>query len=177
MNALTTRPAVLADIPAITAIYAEQVLYGAATFELVPPDEAEMMRRMAALTEGAFPYVIAERDSRIVGYAYAGPYRPRPGYRHTVEDSIYIACDCRGQGIGGVLLRLLIEQSTALGFRQMIAVIGDSQNMASVRVHAAAGFVPAGTFRSVGYKHGRWLDSVHMQRPLGPGDGSDPSRP
>ena len=173
---MTSRPAIAADIAAITAIYAEQVLYGTATFEIVPPDEAEMARRMTALADGGYPYLVAERDGRVAGYAYAGPHHARPGYRNTVEDSIYIAGDSRGQGIGGLLLRGLIEQSVAIGFRQMIAVIGDSQNMASVRLHRAAGFAIAGTLKSVGYKHSRWLDCVLMQRALGDGDRSAPTR-
>jgi phosphinothricin acetyltransferase len=176
MAGLTSRPAVVADIPAITAIYAEQVLYGTATFEVIPPDEGEMAGRMAALTDGGYPYVAAERDGRLAGYAYAGAYHRRPAYRNTVEDSIYIANDCRGQGIGGLLLRALIDRCTVLGFRQMIALIGDSQNMASVRLHRAAGFDPVGTLKSVGFKHGRWLDVVMMQRALGAGATRDPDR-
>jgi phosphinothricin acetyltransferase len=175
MNA-TTRPATFDDIAAITAIYGEQVLYGTATFEVIPPDETEMKARMSALADGGFPYVVAVREGRVAGYAYAGPYRTRPAYRNTVEDSIYIADDSRGQGIGGVLLRALIDQCTALGFRQMLAVIGDSQNMASARLHRAAGFGDAGVLKSVGFKHGRWLDSVIMQRALGSGDRSPPHR-
>jgi phosphinothricin acetyltransferase len=174
---VTTRAATLADIPAITAVYAEQVLYGTATFELAPPDEAEMARRMDALLAAGYPYVVAERDGKVLGYAYAGEYRSRPAYRHTVEDSIYLATDARGQGAGGLLLRVLIEQSTALGFRQMIAVIGDSQNMASVRVHRAAGFAEVGVLKSAGHKFGRWLDVVLMQRTLGQGDRTLPERP
>jgi phosphinothricin acetyltransferase len=174
---VTTRAATLADIAAITAIYAEQVLYGTATFELAPPDEAEMVRRMDALLAAGYPYVVAERDGKVLGYAYAGEYRSRPAYRHTVEDSIYLATDARGQGVGGLLLRVLIEQSTALGFRQMIAVIGDSQNMASIRVHRAAGFAEVGVLRSAGHKFGRWLDVVLMQRTLGQGDRTLPERP
>ncbi len=173
----THRPATAADIPAITAIYAEQVLYGTATFELAPPDEAEMAERMHGLLDGGHPYIVAEREGQVIGYAYAGPYRARPAYRHTVEDSIYLATDVRGQGIGGLLLRVLIEQSTALGFRQMIAVIGDSQNMPSIRVHRAAGFQMTGTLTSVGHKFGRWLDAVLMQRALGLGDRALPERP
>jgi phosphinothricin acetyltransferase len=172
----THRPATHADIPAITAIYAEQVLYGTATFELAPPDEAEMAARMKELLDGGYPYFVAEREGRVVGYAYAGPYRARPAYRHTVEDSIYLSTEARGQGIGGLLLRVLIEESTALGFRQMVAVIGDSQNMASIRVHRAAGFQMTGTLVSVGHKFGRWLDAVLMQRALGLGDRAVPER-
>jgi phosphinothricin acetyltransferase len=173
---VTTRAASTADIPAITAIYAEQVLYGTATFELAPPDEAEMTRRMDALLAGGYPYVVAERGGQVLGYAYAGEYRSRPAYRHSVEDSIYLATDARGQGVGGLLLRVLIEQSTALGFRQMIAVIGDSQNLASIRVHRAAGFRDVGVLTSAGHKFGRWLDVVLMQRELGSGDRALPER-
>ena len=129
------------------------------------------------LLAGGHPYIVAERDGRVIGYAYAGPYRARPAYRHTVEDSIYLATDARGQGVGGLLLRGLIEESTARGFRQMIAVIGDSQNMASVRVHRAAGFAMTGTLTAVGHKFGRWLDAVLMQRTLGLGDRAPPERP
>jgi phosphinothricin acetyltransferase len=132
---------------------------------------------MDTLLAAAYPYIVAERDGGLVGYAYAGPFRARPAYRHTVEDSIYLATDARGQGIGGLLLRVLIEQCTRLGFRQMLAVIGDSQNMASIRVHRAAGFRDTGTFLSVGHKFGRWLDVVMMQRALGVGDGTPPERP
>jgi phosphinothricin acetyltransferase len=176
MAGLISRPAVADDIPAITAIYAEQVLYGTATFEVIPPEAAEMATRMAALTDGGYPYVVAERDGRVAGYAYAGAYHRRPAYRNTVEDSIYIANDCRGQGIGGLLLRELIDRCTVLGFRQMIALIGDAQNMASVRLHHAAGFDSVGTLKSVGFKHGRWLDVVMMHKALGAGDTRDPDR-
>ena len=171
---LINRPATSADIPAITLIYAEQVINGTATFEVVPPEEDEMARRMQALTEAGYPYFVAERDDEVLGYSYAGPYRARPAYRNTVEDSVYLAKNVRGQGIGGTLLRLLIDQCTARGFRQMIAVIGDSENVASIRLHKAAGFSLAGTLKDVGYKHGRWLDSVLMQRALGSGSGRPP---
>ncbi|HVY21435.1 MAG TPA: GNAT family N-acetyltransferase [Bauldia sp.] len=173
----TTRPATAADILAITAIYTEQVLYGTATFELTPPDAAEMGERMDGLLAAGYPYIAAERDGRLIGYAYAGPFRARPAYRHTVEDSIYLGTDARGQGVGGLLLRVLIEECIQLGFRQMLAVIGDSQNMASIRVHRAAGFRDTGTFTAVGHKFGRWLDVVMMQRALGVGDSTPPERP
>ncbi len=176
MGELTTRAARADDIPAITAIYAEQVLYGSATFEIVPPDEAEMGRRMAETMAGGYPYFVAERDRRVLGYAYAGPYRERPAYRNTVEDSVYMASDSRGLGIGGRLLRQLIDGAAGAGFRQMIAVIGDSKNAASIRLHKAAGFSDIGTMRSVGYKHSRWLDVVLMQRVLGSGDTTAPDR-
>jgi phosphinothricin acetyltransferase len=165
-----------ADIPAITGIYAEQVLYGTATFEIVPPDEREMAGRMTALLGEGYPYLVAERDGVMAGYAYAGAYRARPAYRNTVEDSVYIATDARGQGVGGLLLRTLIDRCTVLGFRQMVAVIGDSQNMASTRLHRAAGFSHTGTLTAVGWKHSRWLDAVLMQRVLGAGDSRPPDR-
>lgn len=178
MSDVTTRPATAADIPAITAIYAESVINATASFEIVPPDEAEMMRRLAALVDTGYPYFIAEGGDgggkQILGYGYAGPYRPRPGYRNTVEDSVYLAPEARGRGIGGVLLRLLIDASAARGFRQMIAVIGASDHDASIRLHKAAGFVLIGTMKDVGYKHGRWLDTVIMQRALGPGAQTPP---
>jgi phosphinothricin acetyltransferase len=164
------RPATLADIPAITRIYAHAVTHGTASFELSPPDEAEMTRRMQALLDGKFPYFAAEIDGRVAGYAYASLYRTRPAYRFTVEDSVYIAPDMHRRGIGRTLLEKLIEACTALGFRQMIAVIGDSQQHASIGVHKACGFTPAGNLRSIGWKFGQWLDTPLMQRALGPGD-------
>lgn len=176
MTDISTRAAVAADVPAITEIYAEQVINGTATFEVVPPDAAEMARRLTALVEAGYPYFVAEQGGEIIGYSHAGPYRPRPAYRNTVEDSVYLAQSARAQGIGGRLLRLLIDECTARGFRQMIAVIGDSQNVASIRLHKAAGFALAGTLKDVGYKHGRWLDSVLMQLTLGAGNGRPPDR-
>ncbi|MCR4282226.1 MAG: GNAT family N-acetyltransferase [Bauldia sp.] len=173
---MSTRAAVAADVSAITEIYAEQVINGTATFEVVPPDAAEMARRLTALVEAGYPYFVAEQGGEIIGYSHAGPYRPRPAYRNTVEDSVYLAQSARAQGIGGRLLRLLIDECTARGFRQMIAVIGDSQNVASIRLHKAAGFALAGTLKDVGYKHGRWLDSVLMQLTLGAGNGRPPDR-
>lgn len=176
MTDISTRAAVAADVPAITEIYAEQVINDTATFEVVPPDAAEMARRLTALVEAGYPYFVAEQGGEIIGYSHAGPYRPRPAYRNTVEDSVYLAQSARAQGIGGRLLRLLIDECTARGFRQMIAVIGDSQNVASIRLHKAAGFALAGTLKDVGYKHGRWLDSVLMQLTLGAGNGRPPDR-
>jgi phosphinothricin acetyltransferase len=169
------RPATLADIPAITRIYAHAVTHGTASFELSPPDEAEMTRRMQALLDGKFPYFAAEIDGRVAGYAYASLYRTRPAYRFTVEDSVYIAPDMHRRGIGRTLLEKLIEACTALGFRQMIAVIGDSQQHASIGVHKACGFTPAGNLRSIGWKFGQWLDTPLMQRALGPGDSAPPA--
>jgi phosphinothricin acetyltransferase len=163
------RPATLADIAAITRIYAHAVRHGTASFELEPPDEAEMTRRMKAVLDGKFPYFVAEIDGAVSGYAYASFYRTRPAYRYTVEDSVYVAPDMQRRGIGIALLKKLIEACTALGYRQMIAVIGDSDQAASIGVHKACGFEPAGNLKSVGWKFGRWIDTPLMQRALGPG--------
>ncbi len=171
------RPAESGDIAAIAAIYAHHVNYGLASFEEIPPDEAEMFRRWQNLTAENFPYIVAvaptgrgeDRPGSILGYAYAGPYRPRSAYRFSVEDSIYLRPDRQGRGLGRLLLARLITEATALGKRQMIAVIGDSANTASIRLHAALGFALTGTFQAIGYKFGRWVDSVLMQRPLGEG--------
>jgi L-amino acid N-acyltransferase YncA len=162
------------DIPVITAIYADAVRHGTASFELEPPDETEMASRQKALLTKNYPYLVAERADAIAGYAYAGPYRTRPAYDWCVEDSIYVAPDYHRQGIGRILLERLIVESEARGFRQMIGVIGDTANTASVAVHAAAGFRLIGTFQSIGYKHDRWLDTVLMQRALGRGDAVPP---
>jgi L-amino acid N-acyltransferase YncA len=169
MTEIAIRPAGLADIPAITRIYAHAVLHGTASFELEAPDEAEMTRRMRALLDGGFPYIAAENGSELAGYAYAGPYRTRPAYRFTVEDSIYVDPNAHRRGIGRVLLARLIEESERRGFRQMLAVIGDSAQAPSIAVHRALGFRMVGNFENVGFKFGRWLDSVLMQRDLGPG--------
>ncbi|MEI8274835.1 MAG: N-acetyltransferase family protein [Hyphomicrobiales bacterium] len=171
---LLIRPTNAADIPAITRIYAHAVMHGTATFELEPPDEAEMLRRFDKLRAGPFPYVVAEIDGAVAGYAYAGAFRERPAYRFTVEDSIYIAPQMYRRGIGRALLTRLIADSEAAGFRQMIAVIGDSAQAASIAVHRACGFKDAGVFAAVGYKFGRWLDTVQMQRTLGEGSTTKP---
>ena len=176
MSDIVIRPASEADLSIITEIYAEAVAVGTASFEVVPPDEEEMTARFLRLAAERYPYVVAERGETVLGYGYVSPYRARPAYRHTVEDSVYLAVEARGQGIGGALLRRLIDDATALGFRQMVAVIGDSANEASVRLHRAAGFELVGTLKDVGYKHARWLDTVIMQRALGPGATSAPTR-
>ncbi|MSO66226.1 MAG: N-acetyltransferase family protein [Pseudolabrys sp.] len=164
------RPAKASDIPAITRIYAHAVEHGTASFELGAPDEAEMARRMNDLVGKGFPYIVVESDGVLAGYAYAGPYRTRPAYRLTVEDSVYIAPAIHRRGIGRTLLAALIEACEARGFRQMIAVIGDSSKQAaSIGLHEALGFHHAGILEDVGFKHGRWLDSVLMQRALGDG--------
>ncbi len=168
------RPATPADVAAITRIYAQAVDHGTASFELDPPSEDEMTRRMRALLDGGFPYWIAELDGIVVGYAYAGPYRTRPAYRFTVEDSIYVDPRAQGRGIGRALLDRLIADSTSRGFRLMIAVIGDSAQTPSIELHRAAGFKMVGTFENVGFKFDRWLDSVLMQRALGEGATTKP---
>ena len=165
----TVRPATRADIPAITRIYAYSVEHGTASFELSAPGEAEMARRFNELTEHGFPYLVAVVDGVVVGYAYAGPYRARPAYRFTVENSVYVAHDSHRRGVGKALLQALIEACTEKGFRLMVAVIGDSKQAASIGLHEAAGFEHAGIFKNIGYKFDRWLDSVQMQRALGAG--------
>lgn len=165
------RPVDPADLPQIQAIYADHVINGFASFEEEAPDLAEMQRRHAELTGKGFPYLVAaEPDGKVLGYAYAGPFRPRRAYRFTLENSIYLRRDAAGRGLGQKLLAALIEAATAWGGRQMMAVIGDSGNTASIRLHTKLGFQHAGLSRSVGWKHGRWLDSVLMQLPLGDGD-------
>jgi phosphinothricin acetyltransferase len=175
MSQFTIRPSLKTDIPAITRIYAHAVLYGTASFEIDPPDEAEMARRQAALINEGFPFLVAETDGNVAGYAYAGPYRTRPAYRWTVEDSIYIDPGHHRRGVGRALLDRLIAESEARGFRQMLAVIGDSQNAPSIALHRAAGFRLVGSFENVGFKFGRWLDSVLMQRTLGKGATTAPA--
>ena len=164
------------DVPAICAIYGHSVRHGVASFEIEPPDELEIARRRDAILAGGFPYIVAEDDGKVVGYSYAGPYRPRPAYRFTVENSVYVAPDQQRKGIGRTLLPALIGRCEATGFRLMVAVIGDSENYASIALHAAFGFQHAGLLPSVGWKHGRWLDSVLMVRPLGPGATTPPDR-
>lgn len=161
------RPALPTDIPAITAIYAYHVLKGTATFETTPPDTAEMAQRREAILAAGLPYLVAEMDGAVAGYAYASPYRPRPAYRFTVEDSIYVDRLHVGKGIGRELLTGLIRECEQGPWRQMIAVIGDSANAASIHLHRQLGFVHTGVLKSVGWKFDRWIDTVLMQRPLG----------
>ena len=170
-----------ADVDRIREIYAHHVLHGLSSFEEVPPDLAEMRRRFEGAVGQGLPYLAADMtwpDGRteMAGYAYAGRYRPRPAYRYTVENSVYVDPDCLGGGVGRALVVELIARCTALGFRQMIAVIGDSGNEASIRFHEALGFARVGLVTSVGFKFGRWVDSVIMQRPLGRGDSELPPR-
>jgi L-amino acid N-acyltransferase YncA len=173
-NGAVLRPAKPEDIPAITRIYADAVINGTASFELTPPDEADMTRRYAALVDNAYPYIVAELSGAVAGYAYAGPYRTRPAYNWTVEDSIYVAPQFHRRGIGLLLLRELIAESERRGYRQMIAVIGDSAQTPSIALHRAAGFEPVGVFRSIGYKHGKWLDTPLLQIALGKSDTAPP---
>ncbi len=163
------RPCEARDLLAVTAIYREAVLHGRASFELDPPDEAEMTRRRAALVETGHPYLVADVEGAVAGYAYAGPYRPRPAYRSSIENSVYVDVRFRARGAGRALLARLVSDAADRGFRQMIAVIGDSGNTASIRLHEVCGFSRVGTLRHVGWKHGTWLDTVLMQRALGPG--------
>jgi L-amino acid N-acyltransferase YncA len=174
MSSADIRPAGPGDVAAITRIYGEAVANGTASFEIEPPTEAEMARRLEALVAKNFPYVVAERAGVVAGYAYAGPYHTRPAYRWSIEDSVYVAPEFQRQGLGRLLLARLIADAEARGFRQMIAVIGDSANAGSIELHAAAGFRRIGAVQSVGFKHGRWLDCVLMQRPLGRGDATAP---
>ena len=175
MSLLEIRPAVVADLPGVTEIYADAVRFGTATFELVPPDLAEMTRRFQVLVDGGFPYVVAILEGRVAGYAYAGPYRPRPAYRFTVENSVYLQPAIHRRGVGRQLLERLIADCEQRGFRQMIAVIGDSANAASIGVHSRCGFRMIGTHPHVGLKFGRWLDTVMMQRDLGEGASTLPA--
>ena len=166
-NKIFIRAATAADIPAITAIYRHHVLHGLASFEIEPPDETEIARRFAAVAELGLPYLAAEKDGAVAGYAYAGIYRTRPAYRYTVENSIYVATGHSGRGIGSALMPALIEGCAAAGKRQIVAVIGDSENTGSIRLHEKFGFARVGLLPAVGYKFGRWVDSVLMQRDLG----------
>ena len=167
--AFTLRDATADDIAAVTAIYADAVLTGTASYEIEPPDTAEA-HRFTALAGGGFPCIVAEGPGGVLGYAYVGPFRTRPAYRYLVEDSVYIAADARGRGLGRALLDRLVALSEARGFRQMVAVIGDAAvNEASVRLHAACGFRTIGRIEGSGFKHGRWLDTLIMQRALGAG--------
>lgn len=162
------------DVPAITRIYGHWVRHGFGTFELEPPTEAEIARRRAGLLAQHFPYFAAESGGVVLGYACAGPYRPRPGYRFSCEDSVYVAPDAARSGMGRALLSRVIAECEAQNYRLMIAVIGDSANTSSIALHAALGFKHAGVLPAVGWKHGRWVDTVFMTRPLGAGSSMPP---
>lgn len=168
------RPVRAEDIASITAIYGAQVEGSVSTYEYERPDIAEMQRRMEAIVVQGHPYLVAEIDGQVAGYAYASSYRARSAYRFTVESTVYVDTARQAGGIGAALLHALVEACTARGFRQMIAVIGEAANAPSVRLHQRLGFRTVGVFRGIGRKHGRWLDTVQMQRALGDGDASDP---
>ena len=177
MSELIIRPATPADLDAIREIYADAVTNGTSSYELEPPTKAEMTARFETLAAGGFPYLCAESAGRVVGYAYAGPFRPRPAYRFVVENSVYVAPDAKGRGIGRLLLQKLIAESERLGFRQMIAVIGDGHpESASVKLHQCLGFRHSGRLEGSGYKHGRWLDTTFMQLSMNGGAETAPDQ-
>jgi L-amino acid N-acyltransferase YncA len=169
------RPATEADADALAAIYGDAVLNGFGTFEEDPPSAAEMDARRRAVQDQGLPYLVAEADGRVLGFAYAGPFRPRAAYRYTLEDSVYVAPEAHGKGVGRAVLSAVIAACEALGVRQLMAVIGDSENAGSIGLHRAMGFEQTGVGKSVGFKHGRWVDIVHMQKPLNGGDSALPS--
>ncbi|HEY4080320.1 MAG TPA: GNAT family N-acetyltransferase [Burkholderiaceae bacterium] len=170
------RPSTEADVPAIQAIYAHAVLHGTGTFETDVPDVAEMTRRRAEVLSRGLPFLVAEIGGEVTGYAYANYFRPRLAYRYCLEDSIYLAPGAQGQGLGKLLLAELIARCEAAGGRQMLAVIGDAENKGSIGVHRALGFSDTGVLKSSGWKFGRWLDVVLMQRQLGTGDTTSPDQ-
>jgi len=179
MSGVTDDPIVVrdsgdGDVSSIARIYGHWVRFGFGTFEYEPPSEAEIAQRRANLLAGNFPYLVAEEQGEVLGYAYAGPYRPRPGYRYSCENSVYVAPEAARRGIGRMLLSALIPRSEAGGFRLMLAVIGDSENSASIGLHAAMGYQHAGVLPAVGWKHGRWVDTVFMTRTLGAGSSTVP---
>jgi phosphinothricin acetyltransferase len=174
---LVVRPSTDADLPDIARIYGDAVRHGTGTFELDAPDEAEMARRRADVLDKGLPWLTAEREGRVIGYAYANHFRPRRAYRFCLEDSIYLDESVRGQGVGRVLLAELLAQCEARGARQMLAVIGDGANAGSVGVHRACGFESCGQFTAAGWKFGRWLDVVLMQKALGEGATTEPREP
>jgi L-amino acid N-acyltransferase YncA len=174
---LNLRPSTDADVPAITAIYAHHVLHGTGTFETTPPTEAEMAARRLDVIAKGLPYLVADQGGRVLGFAYCQWFKPRPAYRFSAEDSIYLDADAAGQRIGNKLLRELTKQAEAVGLRKLIAVIGDSDNVRSIGVHRAVGFRHVGTIESCGWKFGRWLDIVLMEKSLGEGNRTAPEAP
>ena len=174
---VSIRPARAADAPALAAIYGHHCLHGLGTFEEVPPSADEMAGRVKAVRDRGLPYLVAELDGAVAGFAYAAPFRPRAAYRYTVEDSVYIAPDRLGRGVGKALLSRVIAECEAMGLRQMVAVIGDSANAGSVGLHRSLGFTHQGVGESVGYKFGRWVDIVWMQRALNGGAAGPPDGP
>jgi phosphinothricin acetyltransferase len=171
---LIVRDATPADVPAIAALYADEVREHVNTYEYDVPDEAEMAQRLRSVVDAGYPYLVAELDGRFAGYAYANSYRARIGYRKTVENSVYVVPGLKGRGIGAALMQALIDACESRGYRQMIAVIGEPTNTASIRLHEKFGFTLVGIFRGIAWKHGRWLDTVQMQRSLGVGTTAPP---
>ena len=174
---MIVRPSTEADAQALADIYGHHVLHGLASFEEVPPTAAEMAARRAAVVALGLPHLVAEEDGLVLGFAYAGPFRPRAAYRYTVEDSVYVSPDAIGKGVGRAVLTEVLKACEALGVRQVMAVIGDSANAASIGLHAALGFEPAGVCKSVGFKHGRWVDTVWMQKSINGGAATLPDAP
>lgn len=174
---MIVRAACAGDAEALAAIYRHHVLHGFGTFETIPPDAAWMDGRRREVQAHGLPYLVAEREGRVLGYAYASPFRPRPGYRFTAEDSVYVAPDAIGAGVGRAVLSRVVEACEAFGLRQLVAVIGDSGNAASIGLHRSLGFADAGVGRSLGFKHGRWVDIVWMQKSLNGGDETAPTAP
>ncbi|MSQ49042.1 MAG: N-acetyltransferase family protein [Betaproteobacteria bacterium] len=172
---MLVRPAAPQDLPALLSIYAHHVRYGLGSFEEEAPPLVEMKRRYEEVTGSGLPYLVAEENGEVLGYGYCALYRARSAYRFTLEDSVYVKQDMQRKGIGKAVLGALIVRCAALNYRQLIAVIGDSANAASIAVHASLGFVRAGNLRSSGYKLGRWVDAVLMQRPLSEGDMTPPN--
>ena len=168
------RPCQEADVAAITAIYAHHVLHGTGTFEIDPPSSADMAARRADVLSKGLPYLVAEQAGSVLGFAYCNWFKPRPAYRFSAEDSVYVAHSACGQGVGRQLLQALAQQAQAAGVRKLLAVIGDSANAGSIGLHSALGFTQVGVMRSVGWKHGAWRDIVLMEKPLGEGDSTAP---
>ena len=176
-QAVIVRPATAADAPALAAIYGHNAVHGTGTFEEAAPAPEEMVARLKAVQDRGLPWVVVEAEGRVVAFGYAGPFRTRPAYRYTAEDSVYVAPEAQGRGYGRAALEAVIAACEAIGLRQLVAVIGDSENAGSLRLHQALGFEPCGTLPSVGFKHGRWLDVVMMQKALNGGDARDPDGP
>lgn len=174
---MNIRPATSADMPALAEIYGHHVLHGFGTFEEVPPSAAELNTRREAIVARGLPYLLAEDGGRVLGFAYAGPFRLRAAYRYAVEDSVYVAPDAQGRGVGREVLSAVIAACDAIGIRQVVAVIGDSENAGSIGLHSALGFTHQGTGLGLGYKHGRWVDIVWMQKALNGGTSHEPDAP
>ena len=172
---IALRDATAADVPAMTAIYAHHVLHGTGTFEEDPPDQADIAARMAKVQQAGYGWLVAEEDGLILGFGYFAPFRPRSAYRFTAEDSVYVRDDIRGQGVGKALVAELLRRAEAMGIRQMIAVIGDSENVGSIGLHISLGFRQIGVLKAVGLKFGRWVDVVQMQKALGEGEKTLPT--